>query len=340
MTRAVICGYYGRGNAGDEALLATLLQLLPKHIQPIVLSADPLGTAKLHQVEAIDRYNWGTILGTLQRSEVFIWGGGSLIQDVTSWRSPFYYGGLMGLAKRLGLTTIAWAQGIGPLHYSLTRWFTRQVLPAIDRISVRDSLSAQLLRSWGYEVLVAPDPVWALTPDRSAPIWQLPAPRVAVALRPHRDLHQERLAILKTALTYFQQATDTHILLLPFQPAQDRAIAEFLRIPQSTIVVVENPHSLKGLFAGVEMTIGMRFHSLIMALSQENRCWAIDYDPKVRQLMQEFALPGCSVAEITDAKHLCQAWLEHFANGDALSPTQITAVNDRALLHSHLLEGL
>ncbi|MCS6960773.1 MAG: polysaccharide pyruvyl transferase CsaB [Pseudanabaenaceae cyanobacterium SKYGB_i_bin29] len=340
MTRAVICGYYGRGNGGDEALLATLLQLLPAHVEPIVLTAAPLATAKLHQVEAIDCYNWGLIFQTLKRSDVFIWGGGSLLQDVSSWRSPFYYGGLLWLAKKLGLTTIAWAQGLGPLKHSLTRWFTQQVFPAIDRISVRDNLSAELLRSWGYEVLVAPDPVWALDIDRSAAIWQLPAPRVAVVVRPHRDLNQQRLAILKTALTYFQQATDTHILLVPFQPSQDRAIAEFLHIPQSTILTVAKPQSLKGLFAGVEMTIGMRFHSLIMALSQANRCWAIDYDPKVRQLMQEFGLPGCPVAAITDPQYLCQAWLEHFANGEALSPTQIAAVSDRALIHSHLLEGL
>ena len=32
-TRAVICGYYGQGNAGDEALLMSLLQMLPEHIK-------------------------------------------------------------------------------------------------------------------------------------------------------------------------------------------------------------------------------------------------------------------------------------------------------------------
>ncbi len=41
MKQAVLCGYYGMGNGGDEALLATLLQMLPDNIEPIVLLEDP-----------------------------------------------------------------------------------------------------------------------------------------------------------------------------------------------------------------------------------------------------------------------------------------------------------
>ena len=37
MKKAILCGYYGLGNAGDEALLLSLLQMLPPNIQPIVL---------------------------------------------------------------------------------------------------------------------------------------------------------------------------------------------------------------------------------------------------------------------------------------------------------------
>lgn len=107
-----MCGYYGMGNGGDEALLATLLQLLPSHVQPVVLSGSPTETEKIHGVEAIGRQDWGAIARELRRSDVFIWGGGSLMQDFSSWRSPFYYGGLMLWAKQWGLTTIAWAQAL------------------------------------------------------------------------------------------------------------------------------------------------------------------------------------------------------------------------------------
>ncbi|NJL90730.1 MAG: polysaccharide pyruvyl transferase CsaB, partial [Coleofasciculaceae cyanobacterium SM2_1_6] len=44
--RAVLCGYYGKGNGGDEALLATLLQMLPDHVEPVVLTATPKETSQ------------------------------------------------------------------------------------------------------------------------------------------------------------------------------------------------------------------------------------------------------------------------------------------------------
>jgi polysaccharide pyruvyl transferase CsaB len=341
MVRALICGYYGMGNGGDEALLASLLQMLPKDVEPLVLSGNPAHTRAIHGVEGIDRSSVGAILRGFHRSDWFIWGGGSLMQDVTSWRTPLYYGGLMLWAKRLGLTTIAWAQGLTPFRYGWSEWFTRRVFAQIDRVSVRDTASARLLQEWGCKPIVAPDPVWALTADRTAPIWQLPAPRLALALRPHPALDREKLAVLQAALLSFQRATEVHILLVPFQPQRDYAIAQLLHqaIPQSTIVTVERPQALKGLFEGVEMTIGMRFHSLVMALAHQNRCWAISYDPKVTQLMAEFNVPGCAVEELTtDPKVLCQTWLEHYVNGEALTPDQITAITDRAWIHSSLLQ--
>ena len=62
--QAVLCGYYGKGNGGDEALLATLLQMLPAHVTPLVLSGNPSenpaigaeeATSKKHPAEAVVR---------------------------------------------------------------------------------------------------------------------------------------------------------------------------------------------------------------------------------------------------------------------------------------------
>ena len=124
--QAILCGYYGKGNGGDEALLASLLQMLPNNIQPYVLSGNPSETEKRYGVKAGDRLNTFTILSAMRRSDIFIWGGGSLIQDATSIASPFYYSGLMGLAQKMGLKTIAWAQGIGPLNHPTTQFLAQQ----------------------------------------------------------------------------------------------------------------------------------------------------------------------------------------------------------------------
>ena len=339
--RAVLCGYYGKGNGGDEALLASLLQMLPNHVTPLVLSGNPNQTYQRYGVESCDRISAWAVLKALKRSDLFIWGGGSLMQDVTSWASPLYYGGLMALAQQQGLKTIAWAQGIGPLKSSLSRAITRRALQGCQLVSVRDRASAQLLCEWKIKNLVAPDPVWALEGKPVKGLWDLPAPRVAVSLRSHPQLTPKRINVLTQALVDFQKATGTCILLVPFHPERDQAIAKAIASQLSDphqIITLEDPRELKGLFRGVEMAIAMRYHGLVMAAAAECRCFAISYDPKVSQLMEQLNLPGWELEQLPDDPHLIsQTWLEHYANGEALTTVQIQSLVDRALMHQEIL---
>ena len=346
-TKAVLCGYYGMGNAGDEALLVSLLQMLPKSVTPIVLSGNPSHTKKQYGVASCPRKSTFAVLNALGQSDIFIWGGGSLMQDATSLASPIYYAGLMALAQQRGLKTIAWAQGIGPLRHSLTRWLTKQVLLGCNGISVRDRASEELLRSWGIEPIVAPDPVWAMTADTSktsVSVAAYPAPRVAVVLRSHPLLTTEKIAILIAALKQFQAETNCCLLLIPFQPAQDLAIAEQISaaIPHNIYILsINDPQQLLGLFAQVKMTIGMRLHSLIMAASVGCSCFALSYDPKVTQLMTELQLPGWELEQLPqDVAAISQQWSQLFNQDTQLNSPQIRAIIDRALTHQELLQKL
>lgn len=350
--RAVLCGYYGMGNGGDEALLASLLQLLPKDVTPIVLSGNPAETQQRYGVEAVPRKSIRAVFGALRRSQVFIWGGGSLMQDATSALNPVYYGGLMAIAQLMGLKTIAWAQGVGPLRRGWTRWLTRWVLQRCTAVSVRDRASAELIAQWKIESWLAPDPVWALASQPVEGLADLPAPRIAVALRSHPWLTSERLTHLTQALVNFQQATQTCVLLVPFQPSKDLAIAQAIqhRLPgPSQVLTIGHPQQLKGIFRGVELAIAMRLHALIMAAAEGCRCFALSYDPKVAQLADDLDLPGWEMAPTsTDwvvsiapwpstPAAMTQQWLEHYANGDPASPDQIQSRVDRALMHRELL---
>jgi polysaccharide pyruvyl transferase CsaB len=339
--RVVLSGYYGKGNGGDEALLASLLEMLPKQVAPVVLSGNPSETYERYGVSTCDRMSAFAVMKALRESDALIWGGGSLMQDTTSAISPMYYGGLMGLAQRLGLMTIAWAQGIGPLKRPLTRWVTHQCFTGCTAISVRDRASAQLLTDWHIPCTLAPDPVWALSPSPISGLWELPAPRVAVVLRPHPHLTIDRVRVLTRALIDFQKATQVCILLVPFQPVQDLALAQQIQLQlpgPSKILSISDPHQLRGIFQGVEMAIAMRYHGLIMAAASACRCFAISYDPKVSQLMNELDLPGWSLDQLPDdPNQISLAWLNHYANGDALLDGRIQAMIDRALLHRDLL---
>jgi polysaccharide pyruvyl transferase CsaB len=339
--RALLSGYYGKGNGGDEALLATLLQMLPPDVTPVVLSGNPEATSDRYSVESHNRMAVAPVLKALGSCDLFIWGGGSLIQDVTSTISPFYYGGLMALAQKMGLKTVAWAQGIGPLVRPQTRWLAQHSFGYCTKVSVRDRASAALLTNWQIPHLVAPDPVWALQSQPVPELEDLPTPRVAVNLRQHPQLTEKRLANLIRALVDFQQATQAFILLLPFQKSEDLAIAETIhpQLPDvSKILMLEEPALLKGVYQGVDMAIGMRLHSLIMAAAEGCRCFALSYDPKVNRLMEDLAMPGWDLASIPeDPKVICKTWLEHYEHGENLSSEQIQSLVNSALMHRDML---
>lgn len=353
--RVVLCGYYGMGNGGDEALLASLLQMLPDHIVPVILSGNPSETSERYGVQAYPRKSLGGIWSALQGAEGFIWGGGSLMQDTTSALNPLYYGGLMFIAQAMGLKTIAWAQGIGPLRRVWTRWLTTKLLQRCTGVTVRDRASAALTKTWQVAAWLAPDPVWALESKPVQGLADFPAPRVAVALRSHPSLTETRLIQFAQALANFQTATQTGILLVPFQASHDRPIADkiqpYLQGPNQ-LLTISSPQQLKGIFRGVEMAIAMRLHALIMAAAEGCLCFALSYDPKVTYVAEDLAISGWDLLEessdgANQATHLTpypeqasditQQLLTEYANGAPASADQIQSRQDRALMHREML---
>jgi polysaccharide pyruvyl transferase CsaB len=356
MKRAVLCGYYGMGNGGDEALLVTLLKMLPANIQPIVLSNTPAATVARYKVlrpdiTAIDRWDFGKILVALRSADAFVWGGGSLIQDSSSPMSPLYYLGLMQLAQWLGLKTIAWAQGIGPIQRRYTQTLTRRLLQRCLAVSVRDRGSSDWLTRWGIAHTLAPDPVWAL------PHGQTPPPRaattatttqaapltVAVNLRQHSSLTDARLYCLSQALVQFQQQTQAQILLVPFQASLDLALAETLHRQlekSSRIVQLEDPAELQQVFTQVDVAIVMRLHAFIMAAAAGCRCLALSYDPKVTYIATNLNLPVWEMATLTDdVGTIVQDW-QNLIEGRSLTVAERQNLADQARQHQQLLQLL
>ena len=339
--RVLLSGYYGKGNGGDEALLATLLQMLPLDVTPVVLSGNPEETHRHYGVECYNRMAVLQVIKALRSCDAFVWGGGSLIQDSTSIISPFYYGGLMALAQVMGLKTVAWGQGIGPLLRSQTRFLAQRNFAGCTQVSVRDIASSRLLSDWSIPHILAPDPVWALESKPVPELVDLPKPRIAVTLRNHPQLTENRLTNLIQALVNLQKETQTFILLLPFQKSEDLGIAEKIHTQLkdvSRVICSEDPQVLKGVFRGVEMSIGMRLHSLIMAASEGSRCFALSYDPKVNHLMEDLKIPGWDLHNLpNDVELISKTWIDYYHHGESLSDTKIQSLVNGAFLHRDVL---
>jgi polysaccharide pyruvyl transferase CsaB len=248
----------------------------------------------------------------------------------------------MILSQLLGLKTIAWGQGIGPIKRPLIRWLTQQTLNRCTAVSVRDQASAKLLAQWKIPYVLAPDPVWMLSGEKSDLQENLVPPIVAVNLRRHSSLTRDRLETLITALVQFQEATASSFLLIPFQMSQDLELANAIaaRLTGNYQIVQESdPRKLKGLFQGVALTIGMRLHSLIMAASEGSRCSALSYDPKVSRLMLEANMSGWELTDLPDNPTLIsQTWERIYQQKIPLSDSQRQAIITRTLDHKTVLE--
>ena len=84
--KIVISGYYGFDNAGDEAVLSGILEMLGNldiKADITVLSSNPEATSKLHYgITSVNRFGIVSLIKAISSADLVISGGGSLFQDV------------------------------------------------------------------------------------------------------------------------------------------------------------------------------------------------------------------------------------------------------------------
>ena len=147
--RVLLCGYYGEHNLGDDALLQVALGQLPAGVVPTVTAYDERQVQERFGVSTVPRRSLRQVLDALKDVDALVLGGGSLLQDATSFRSLLYYGALITAAKLWGKQVLLWGQGLGPLRRKRSRVLARAVLPFATAISWRDQASASLAAGWG-----------------------------------------------------------------------------------------------------------------------------------------------------------------------------------------------
>jgi len=82
----------------------------------------------------------------------------------------------------------------------------------------------------------------------------------------------------------------------------------------------------------------MGLHSLIMAVAEGCRCFALSYDPKVNRLMEDLAILRLDVANLPDNPSLIsRTWVEYYLHGNSLPPEKIESLVNQALIHRELL---
>jgi polysaccharide pyruvyl transferase CsaB len=293
--KIVLSGYYGFDNAGDEAILSSIIELIleeEKKAVITVLSNNPQRTEKDLPVNAVNRWNIKEILTALSGADRLISGGGSLFQDITGPRSIVYYSGVIWAAKLMRVPVSVFAQGVGPLRSKRSRYLTAKTMNQAEKISVRDNTSKKLLQNIGVKktIKIVPDPVLSMeinsahSLDKEAPI--------TVSIRDWKDGKNHLKKVAQTLDKLLNKGEQ--IVLVPMHGEDDAKTAaqviSYLEVTErGGAVISEYDAPVKEkmrIIAESKHLIGMRLHALIFAAAADVPFTAVSYDPKIESFAQ------------------------------------------------------
>lgn len=363
--RALLVGFYGAPNVGDEVLLDVAIHRVRElGGEPVVASIDPAVTSAMHDVEAVQFGNLGRVVSALAHCDLLIMGGGGIFQD----HHPFqlegaylpYANDIAGYARpllaaaQLGIPSVIWGHGVGPLRRPDARMLVREIFQQAARVSVRDPDSQALLAQVGVNrpVVVAPDPGWLFShyhPLPAATEAQAGASTrvLAVVVREWaKGSWKEPLAAALKAVV----PAGWRICWVSFQsPAAESAVISDLPlidelramvgdVHQSEVVSPPTPEAAWELLAGCDAVFSMRLHASILAIQAGVPTCGLEYDEKLTQAHLMAGMPDSMRLAIGDSPERYVRALTQAINGHWVpSRETLAGLQDQAQMHLAML---
>lgn len=289
----ILCGYYGYGNLGDDTLLQEALRRA-KRDYPLHTVRVLTAKSSKNRANTVLRTSPLAILSALKKSDVLIFGGGTLLQDTTSFRSLLYYSAILRYAQACGVRCELWANGLGRPHSRLSARIMREALRRCDHIGLRDQASITLARSLGInekKLHREEDLALGLFPCKPSRIealvqtYRLDKRFVIVA--PKGKSNKKTVRCLQKHLTALRNEGIT-VLWVPLFPKEDTALCQRLcqserdRFAQGLCA-----QELIGLMQQSVGVLGMRLHALIFAQNANVPFVGFGKDEKLQSFCKE-----------------------------------------------------
>ena len=330
----VICGAYGHGNAGDEAILEAIIEEI-RSVDPYkpitVLSRSPKETRKTRGVDSFYRFNILKIRSSMTSAELYINGGGSLIQDVTSRSSLNYYLYTIAEAKRRNCRVYMYGCGIGPVNYDSDIRLARKVInDNVDVITVREPHSMQELNRFGVdrpEIILTSDPAIGMQPAEK---WAVDRFMTENGLDPEGSYmciclrrwpgFESRIREIAKAVEYaYRKHGMTPVFLsinrIDDNRAAERVAEQMAGVPYHIISSPMDSHLTIGIIARMRIMVSMRLHGLIFAAGQGLPLVGLSYDPKVSAFTEYIGSGPCMKLEDVTADQLIDS-IDHAISQD------------------------
>lgn len=299
--RFLICGYHGFGNIGDESILEAMICKLKEKFadnppEIVVFSNRPGQTEDRHDVSAVNRWSPIRVLRELYLADLFISGGGGLLQDATSRRSLWYYWFSLLGALFTRTPFVVLGQGIGPIDSKLGRSITGFFLRRAGFLLVRDQRSMDFLRDQGIgeeKIIKGLDLAFANKneSERRRIFSPSEGSRIGVVLRNRVPSRQQVLNTVANSLDALFEEKGLDSVLFSTHPSDDRPMLEDLREKMEIEATLIDTDHLKGadlveLMRGLDLVIAGRLHAMIFSMLARTPCVAITYDRKMEETIE------------------------------------------------------
>ena len=356
--KIVISGYYGSKNGGDEAMLAAMLEVLREEVPDLsvtVISIDPEYTKRRHNLDAVLRSDICAIMKKIRAADLLISGGGSLLQNVTSGRSLYYYLAIIFFALIFGRRVMLYAQGIGPIRGTPAHKLMNLIVNRVDLITVRDRGSLEelsRLKITRPKIFCTADPVLAIKPvplDLGEKILARHSITrsgkfIGVAIRHWLDWENFRRE-LAAALDKLVDVTGAKIIFLPMKFPEDiraaRSAAEQMKNPAAVLDEEFTTHEILSLVGCMDVLIGVRLHALIFAGVMGVPMLGISYDPKIERFLDSIGeKPLGNLNDVTADKIFNETLKKLSAPKISRDDTLLKELSDLARLNAKLAAEL
>ncbi|HVG02815.1 MAG TPA: polysaccharide pyruvyl transferase family protein [Nitrospira sp.] len=318
-------GWFDSPNVGDNAILVGIVESITQVAPAVftVLTPNPDRVQALHGLPALaPRRHPFKLLRLLWSVDALVFTGGSPFFDHVA--QMLYCAALAAVARLSGAKVIVWGIWLRPLKSPFCRMLVRFVCRQAAYLSGRDHETVRglsELMNGTRCVAFVPDPAARMIPASNEDAGKLlaeqgvesPRKAIAICLRDFRAgrqfgmHHYDRLFSSREIDNYLDatsrmvmallEHTDYTLLFLPMhtlQPDDDRnpavMVAERLGTaadPNRVKVVTRQfqPREMKALLGLMDVVVGMRFHSLLLASSMGIPVVSIAYASKNESLM-------------------------------------------------------
>lgn len=293
---ALICGYFGYGNMGDEAVLRGLIRGIRERkpdIRLCVMTASPGKTARAFCVDTVYRFDMARVRAAMKKSRLLIFGGGNLLQDSTSNASLRYYLYILRSARSCGMKTAVYSNGIGPVLEAANLERIAAALSACDSVSMRENRSFELAKSLcpqNKNIRLTFDPVLLRESDGKNDIaGTLGLEKGKYFVISPREIDRFSMKKLADAANLIAKKYGLRPVLIAMQRGEDLPVCRALAgdIPGS-FVATENTdlQCVLALLADAAFLISSRLHTLICATSAVCPMMAYSEDVKLRSYLE------------------------------------------------------